>query len=645
MDLLSLFAITNGQIFEGRIDDAVILYQAWVDKFPDHPAAFAAYYNFGAALNAAGRYEEAAVCFRAAIARNPGFMPPRINLANILENAGDRLGAVSQWTAVVEGLPAITRESLDYKLIAQKQLGRVLGNADLDDSAESYLHQSLLLDAHQRDIAQHWFNVRQRQCRWPLLETLPESLRPIVLASISPLSVASLSDDPLWQLAQAADFTLKEIGDPGSPLSERAVGDDKRRLRIGYLSSDLWDHAVGFLTAEIYGLHSRADFEIFAYSTAPAHDGRTQTRIKAGVDHWRDIRPLGNRAAAELIAQDEIDILVDLNGHTNNARTAVLALNPAPVIVNWLGFPGSMGSNFHHYIIADPFIIPPESERFYSEKVLRLPCYQPIDRQRQVAEECRDRAEAGLPADAFVFCSFNETRKLSEGTWRRWMAILQAVPDSVLWLLVPAIHSRTHLMTLAEQHGIASSRLIFAERKSNPEHLARYALADLILDSFPYGAHTTASDALWMGIPVLTLAGRSFPSRVCGSLLRTAGLAEMICETEEDYVTKAVALGSDRASNTALKDRLRQERDTNPLFDTPRLVASLEALYRQMWREYRRGELPRPDLSNMALYQDIGIELAAAAELPADLDAAYHAALRRCRFYRFWRPDGRLPAG
>ena len=642
MDLLALLAAANGYIAAGKAGDAITLYQAWVAKYPGHPALYAANFNFGDALNAAGLYDEAAACFRQAIEQNPDFMPPRLNLANLLERAGDRLGAVAQWTAVADGLPQVTRQTLDYKLMAQKQLGRVLGNADIDDLAESHLRQSLLLDGHQRDVMQHWFNLRQRQCRWPLFDSLPDRLRPAVMAEISPLSVASLSDDPLWQLAHAAEFTVKEIGDPGEPLPERALEDAKRLLRIGYLSSDLWDHAVGFLTAEIYGLHNRADFEIFAYFTGPAHDGRTQTRIKGGVDHWREIGRLENRAAAQLIADDKIDILVDLNGHTKDARTALLALNPAPVIVNWLGFPGSMGSAFHHYIIADPFIIPPGSERFYSEKVLRLPCYQPTDRQRQVAEGMPERAEAGLPADAFVFCSFNETRKLSEDTWRRWMAILRAVPNSVLWLLVPAVNSRGHLEALAEQYGIAPSRLIFAGRKSNPDHLARYVLADLILDSFPYGAHTTASDALWMGVPVLTLAGRSFPSRVCGSLLRAAGLPEMVCETGEDYVAKAVALGNDPAGCAALKDRLRRDRDSSLLFDTPRLVESLEALYRQMWDEYRRGDLPLPTIANMSLYQEIGIELASAGEPPADFDAAYEAALRRRRFYRFWQPDGRL---
>lgn len=643
MDLLALLAAANGHIAAGRAGDAISLYRTWIARFPDHPALFVANFNFGDALNAAGLYEEAAACFQQAIAQNPDFIPPRINLGYLLERAGDRLGAVAQWTAVVDRLPQLNRGNLDYKLIAQKQLGRVLGDADIDDLAESHLQQSLLLDAHQSDVLQNWFNLRQRQCRWPLFESLPDRLRPVVMAEISPLSVASVSDNPLWQLAHAADYTVKEIGDPGEPLPERrAAENEDRPLRIGYLSSDLCDHAVGFLTTEIYGLHNRSDFEIFAYFSGSAQGGTTQTRIKAGVDHWREIRSLGNRDAAQLIADDKIDILVDLNGHTKDARTAILALDPAPIIVNWLGFPGSMGSNFHHYIIADPFLIPPGSERFYSEKVLHLPCYQPTDRQRAVSERAPDRAEAGLPLDAFVFCSFNETRKLGDETWRRWMDILQAVPDSVLWLFVPAISSHAHLRALAEQHGVAASRLVFAGRKSNPDHLARYVLADLILDSFPYGAHTTASDALWMGVPVLTLAGRSFPSRVCGSLLRAMGLPEMVCQTEADYIAKAVALASDPARHSALKQRLRRERDGALLFDTPLLVRSLEGLYRQMWDEYRRGELPRPDLSNMALYKEIGIELASAGALPDDLDAAYEAALRRRRFSRFWRPDGRL---
>jgi predicted O-linked N-acetylglucosamine transferase (SPINDLY family) len=647
MDLLALLGATNAFAAAGRIDDADKLFRAWIAKYPDHPALFAAHFNFGTALNGAGRLAEAAECFRRCIAGNPDFIQPYIILGNILEHFGDRLGAVEQWRTAVNRLAQVTPEALDHKLMALKQLGRVLGNADIDELAENALEQSLMLDIHQRDVVQNWFNLRQRRCRWPLLDSLPEQRRAIALAEISPLSVASFSDDPLWQLAQAAVFTCEEIGDPGDPFPERApplATEANRRLRIGYLSSDLWDHAVGFLTAEVYGLHDRQRFEVFAYYNGAPHDGRTQARIRQGVDHWREIRDLGDRAAAQRMVEDGIDILVDLNGHTKDARTALLALNPAPVIVNWLGYPGTMGSNFHHYLVGDPFIIPEECERFYSEKVVRLPCYQPTDRDRLVAETAPTRESAGLPADGFVFCSFNETRKISEATWRRWMAILRAVPESVLWLLVPSVNSRALLEELAQRYGIAPARLVFAGRLGNPEHLARYALADLILDNFPYGAHTTASDALWMGVPVLTLAGRSFASRVCGSLVRAAGLPDLVCADEADYIAKAVALGTDRPRCAALKARLQQGRHQALLFDTPRLVRSLEALFHQMWEDFCKGERPRPDLSNMELYQEIGIELASRSP-PADYDAAYRAALDRRRHARYWRPDGRLPAG
>ncbi len=268
-----------------------------------------------------------------------------------------------------------------------------------------------------------------------------------------------------------------------------------------------------------------------------------------------------------------------MNGTTREARNKLLALRPAPVIVNWLGFPGSAASPYHHYIIADGWIIPPDHERYYTERVLRLPCYQPNDRSRAVSDRPVSREEAGLPADGTVFCCFNGLHKLTPFVFDRWMAVLDRVPGSVLWLLSAdeAVHGR--LRERASQGGIDPARLMFAEKRGHADHLARYVLADLFLDTAPYGAHTTASDALWMGVPVLTMSGRSFAARVCGSLVRAAGVPELVCETTAEFVERAVALGQDRAALSRLRARLVAGRDGNVLFDTPALMRALEALY------------------------------------------------------------------
>jgi predicted O-linked N-acetylglucosamine transferase (SPINDLY family) len=309
--------------------------------------------------------------------------------------------------------------------------------------------------------------------------------------------------------------------------------------------------------------------------------------------------------AAHTVAADGIDILVDVNGHTRDAKPGLFVRRPAPILVNWLGYPGTMGSPYHHYIVADDWIIPPDSEMYYSEKVVRLPCYQPNDRKRQVAPP-PTRAELGLPDDAFVFCCFNGTHKISRFTFERWVEILKRVPDSVLWLLDTSAETKARLGDFAEQRGVSRDRFVFAPKMANPQHLARYPLADLFLDTVPYGAHTTASDALWMGVPVLTLSGRSFASRVCGSLVRSAGLPDFVVTDPKAYVERAIAFATNEAELETARRKLRTGRDTCQLFDTNLLVARLEDLYLEMCREYQEGRIPRPDLKNLDAYLEVG---------------------------------------
>jgi predicted O-linked N-acetylglucosamine transferase (SPINDLY family) len=304
-----------------------------------------------------------------------------------------------------------------------------------------------------------------------------------------------------------------------------------------------------------------------------------------------------------------------------------------------------MGSPYHNYIVADDYIIPPDHEIYYSEKVLRLPCYQPNDRKRDIAAARPSRKDLGLPDDATVYCCFNGSQKITRFVFEQWMAILSRVPGSVLWFLAASGDTHERLRRLAEQHGVSGDRLVFADRKPNHEHLARFPLADVFLDTSPYGAHTTASDAMWMGVPVLTVSGRSFASRVCGSLVRAAGLGELVCDSFDDYVTRAIELGQDRAKLQSYKDRLTANRETCTLFDTPTFARNLEALYAKMWDDYARGELPEPNLTNLDIYHEIGCD-----EDPETIGflptADYHARYRTSLAYRNSfspiRSDGRL---
>jgi len=357
---------------------------------------------------------------------------------------------------------------------------------------------------------------------------------------------------------------------------------------------------VGFSMMELFELHDRSKVEIYGYYIGSVKSKDSiQERIKNGLDHWVDISDLDDEAACKIILNDGIDILVDVNGYTKDARTTVFSKRPAPIIVNWFGYPGTMGSPYHNYIIADDVIIPKELEKYYSEKVVRLTCYQPNDRKRNISDRIQTRAEAGLPDDAVIFCSLNGLQKLNQPTFDVWMRILKRVPTGVLWLLSGSEAAKRQIVSEAQNQGISSARIIFADPKRNPEHVARYQLADLFLDNMPYGAHTTAADSLWMGTPILTMTGTSFAARVCSSLVRAAGLEETICTSISDYEEKAVALGNDRDQLARLRKLLIENKEKTPLFNTPQLVDELEQAYRVMWNDYCKGNLPTPDLRNL----------------------------------------------
>lgn len=597
----------------GESSLAIALYRTWIENNADNPLLHAMYFNYAVLLNAANEPAAAKAALLEAIRINPDFYPPYINLGHVLDRMGAGGEAVLQWQKVAQRLPQINGENLNYKTTALKQIARVLERGFLDPNAEEVLRQGLDINPDQSDAVQHWVSLRQRQCKWPVIQPFSQLTRSRLLEGISALSLAAYTDDPLLQMANAYRYCKHNIGKPTISFAEkhkaRASEKSTKRLKIGYLSSDLREHAIGFLTAEIFGLHDRDKVEVYLYYCGIPAEDEIKARIRPTGDHWVDITPMPDEKAAQLIFDDGIDILVDINGYTNSARTKVLAMRPAPIIVNWLGFPGTVASPYHNYIIADPFIIPPEFEIYYTEKVVRLPCYQPNDRKRIIAPETPTRKDVGLPEDGVVFCCFNGVHKVTQFTWRRWMDILKAVPGSVLWLLDSIETTNARLKELAQQHGVDPSRIIYAGKRRNPNHLARYPLADIFLDTVPYGAHTTSSDALWMGVPVITLVGRGFASRVCGSLVKSAGMEELICHTPESFVALAVELGNNAEKRLEVRRKLKANRDTCVLFNTPLLVSSLEGLYAEMWKDFTSGNLPRPNLANLDVYSDIGVEL------------------------------------
>ena len=594
-----------------KVQDIALLYKTWIDNNRDNPLLYAVLFNYSTVLTDCDDLKGAQACLEESLKLNPEFMPSHINLGRIFERQGFADRSAKQWMTAIDQMTTINGSNIGYKTTALNQLARLLEANSKDDAAKNMLFQSLEIDPHQNEAMQHYLAARQRLCEWPIIVPNERISRERQMAGISPLSMAVYTDDPVLQLACNWAYNKNDIGEPAADdvvTSYWAATESNREgkpLRIGYLSSDLREHAIGYLMAELFELHNRKNVEVFVYYCGIIPDDPMLQRIKGSVDHWLSINDLDDKAAARRIADDGIQILVDVNGYTRDARTKILRLQPAPVIVNWLGFPGSMGSPYHHYIIADNWIIPPDSEKYYSEKVLRLPCYQPNDRKRVIASQRPTRKDAGLPEDAIVYCCFNGSQKITRFTFDRWLSILKRVPKSVLWLLASSEEAQTHLLDYAEKAGIKRSRIIFASKMANSAHLARYPLADLFLDTSPYGAHTTSSDALWMGVPVLTVSGRSFASRVCGSLVVAAGLPELVCNTTEEFVDRAVALGKNLETLAGYRAKLAASRDTCDLFNTPKLAECLEGLYHEMWADYRTGSLPLPDLSNLDIYLEI----------------------------------------
>jgi predicted O-linked N-acetylglucosamine transferase (SPINDLY family) len=627
LSVVELFNSTAALGSHGQKQLVIELYKTWIAYNADNNLLYAVYYNYGVALMDVRDLAGAINALRECVRLKPDFHASYINLGRALEDSGQGGQAVAQWLALVNNLPSVNGDSVAHKITALQQIARVLEAANSDSAAEDALKQSLDINANQVEATQHWISLRQRQCKWPVIAEWERVSRKDLVKGISSLSLANLADDPMFQLAKAYNYAKKSIGMPKPASRPQSNRRDADRLRIGYVSSDLRDHAVGFAMTDVMETHDHANFEIFSYYCGINRTDATQQRIMKAVDHWTDINPLNDDQAAAKIAADGIDILIDLNGYTKDARTKVFARRPAPIAVNWFGYPGTMASPYHHYLIADSHVIPEDHEIFYSEKVVRLPCYQPNDRKRVVAEQRPTRAQAGLPDDAFVYCSLNGMQKITPRIFQRWMTIIGQVPGSVLWILSGTTEINDRLRKAAGDHGVSAERLVFAEKMANPEHLARYPLADLFLDSLPYGAHTTAADSLWMNVPILTLPGRSFASRVCASLVRAAGVSELICASPEDYVARAVEFGHAREKLTAIKAKLAAGRDSCLLFDTPRLVRQLEDLYRQMWSEFKNGALPVPDLRNLEIYHEIGIGLAL-EDIELLSDEAYRA------FYR-----------
>jgi predicted O-linked N-acetylglucosamine transferase (SPINDLY family) len=520
--------------------------------------------------------------------------------------------ALRHWQSAAIAFLKVLGSKPDH-IEAYQQLGFALANLSRHAEAAECFRTIAILEPEQLGAAIYSAHYAAWACDWAGVSADEERLaRAVKLQSgaatasgLSPFCLLSLNDDAAMHrraagLAAAhharearsghfsSAWTLPEPGPAGYPAV--AV---QSRCRIGFVSADFRTHATSMLLVQTLERLDRSRFEVLLYSHGKDDGSALRQRLVAAVDGFVECAEMSMAEQARRIRDDGVAILVDLSGFTASSRLGVFALRPAPIQVLWLAYPSTTGSDFIDYVIGDPVLTPLEHAEDFSEKIAQLPvCYEPTDERRE-HPATSTRADAGLPDDAFVYACFNQSYKITEAVFSRWCRILQRVPGSVLWLLVPQPEIQATLRAQAAARGIEPERMIFAPFVSPTEHLARLPLADLFLDTFPYGAHTTCSDALWMGLPVLTQIGRSFSARVAASLLAAVGLPELAVASEHDYEELAVRLAADAEARGAIRAHLNDNRLALPLFDNARFSAELGALFAQMFAHWQQGRLPQ----------------------------------------------------
>jgi predicted O-linked N-acetylglucosamine transferase (SPINDLY family) len=554
LDLTEVMSDAESLCASGQTEAAIKLYQTWLEH-SNSSLKHIAYFNLGVLFYSANKDKDAEQAYRAAISLNGDFTHPRINLGNALERQGRPLDAVAEWYEVINNQKVAASATDEMKTAALNQIGRVQENLYQYEQAEEALTKSLALNPDQPDVLHHWVHLRQKQCKWPVLQELPGVSVNKMLRSMSPLAMLAYADDPALQLLAAENTVRKKFNYPERNLSKgRKYQHD--RIRVGYLSGDLCTHAVGLLLPEVFESHDKNKFEIYVYDYGREDGTLVRDRFKKAIEHFVPVDHLTDTQVAHRILEDEIDILVDLHGLSLGARPEILSYRPAPIQTTFLGYIGTTAMPWVNYVIADPYSLPEDLRPYFSEEPLYLGCTTlPGDSQREIGR-VPTRAEDGLPDDKFVFASFNNAYKLNEQMFGCWMGILRQVPNSVLWLVDDNPWATTNLKKYAIAHGIGEERLIFSGRVPTADYRARMQLADLFLDNAPYNAGSTASDVVWMGLPLLTMSGRTFVSRMAGGLLNYAGLSELIAVSYEDYSAKAIQLALEPQSITKIREKL-----------------------------------------------------------------------------------------
>jgi predicted O-linked N-acetylglucosamine transferase (SPINDLY family) len=557
------------------LHDEVALYQAWIEGNTGRsPLVFAAWFNLGVVLAAANDHANAATAYRNALVLKPDLHAAAINLGLMLEVSGHPERALLVWEQ------ALQTDEVKVALLTQK--GRLLETIGELSDAESTLRRVLNIDPRQIDVIHHWVHLRQKLCAWPVLEPPSSAMTAEeLLEGSGPLGILALTDDIARQTAAAASWVERKTT-PAPRLLAPKTPYNHSRIRIGYLSSDFCSHAMSYLIAELFERHDRMRFEIFGYCASPDDGSAIRQRVLRAFDRYRSVSELSDEQAAHAIRRDEIDILIDLNGLTDRTRLPVLRWRPAPIQATYLGFIGAVPLPELDFMLCDAFAIPPALAPRYAPVPKAIPrVYQANDSKRAVGRPM-SRAEAGLPESTFVLCCFSRHYKVTQQVFASWMQILRNAPEAILWLAKDNRWSDANLAAAATRAHVEPDRIVFAERIDPDLYMSRLRLADLFLDTYPYNAGTVASDALRMGLPLLTLCGDAFASRMAGSLLNALGASEGITTSHAEYVAKATKLATDPAAYHKYRSAFTPEAWASTLGDVARFTADFEATLESM---------------------------------------------------------------
>ncbi len=584
----------------GELEKGIACYKTSLEQRPDSVAVLS---NLGNALVRLGEHRSAEIFLRHAQILSP-------HIPEVYNNLGTVLLELNQMNAAEQAYrSAIAIDPKHFE--AYVNLAGILSHRHENEKALELLERAYVLRPAENMVLLGLIGQMQATCQWDRLPPLcdevirlvsnHDSNRKLRASELpSPLAFISLPTytHPELQLRCAQKWASAVFS---SSKAIHSIPADPHRLqsnaliRIGYLSSDFHDHPVGYLVPELFESHDRQRFQVFGYSLGVDLTGAIHERIVNSLDGYRDLNSLSIRQAAQAIANDKIDILIDLQAYTSRSRPAILEQRPAPIQINYLGFPGTMGADFIDYILVDDYVVPSSQQTYFQERLIHLPrSFMVHDSQRRIDQTPQYRADYGLPEKATIFAAFSRSFKITQAMFDCWLRILKALPNSVLWLKSWNKTGEQRLRQRAESMGVAASRLVFAETVPMPTHLARHRLADLYLDTFPYNQHSAAADALRVGLPLLTLQGETFASRVAASFLSKLGLPELIADSIDEYQGQAVHLAQNLDELQSLRQRLQASLQTTDLFDGRLFAKKVENAYRLIWHNYHLGHQPRP---------------------------------------------------